>query len=141
MVGEYPNLEISQMVSSAVSSPGETLTYTINYKNTGNVTATGVFITSSIPNLTSVVSGSISDGGVISGSSILWYIGNIEPGSQSSVSFSAKISQIAQYGDVIINNASITGNQTGSTAATPVYTLISQGSASLSITKKAMHKH
>lgn len=137
IVGENPRLEISQIVSSTISSPGETLTYSINYRNTGNASASGVFITSSIPNLTAVLPDTISNSGTIRDNSVLWYIGNIEPGQQGFVSFNVKISEIAELGNIIVNNVSINSNEIGSIAANTVYTLVSQSSASLSITKKA----
>jgi len=136
-VGQNPNLEISQSVSSTVSSPGDTLTYVIEYKNTGNSTATGVFITNPLPALTGVIPGTITNNGTIINNSIVWYIGDLQPQQQGSVSFSVTISPVAEYGSIITNNVSISSNQQGSIFAIPVSTLIAEGAASISITKNA----
>jgi uncharacterized repeat protein (TIGR01451 family) len=48
-VQSAPDLHLSKTVSAAVIQPGDTLTYTIWYSNTGNSPASGVIITDTLP--------------------------------------------------------------------------------------------
>ncbi|HNS33246.1 MAG TPA: SdrD B-like domain-containing protein, partial [bacterium] len=134
-VGEFPNTVISQSVSSTASLPGGTLVYTIQYGNMGNRTATGVFITNMLPDGTALVDGSITGGGLENNRLITWYVGDMAPGSQGTVSFSVTISNLAQAGDIIVNTPAINSTGQGSVAAEPVYTEITESLASFEIKK------
>lgn len=70
-------------------SPGETITYTIAYENSGDAPATGFVITDVVSSFLGGVSP--STGGVFDSatSTITWLIGDVAPGSTGSVFFSA----------------------------------------------------
>ena len=40
-----PNLQISKTVTPTIATPGQAITYTLTFSNSGNFTATGVVIT------------------------------------------------------------------------------------------------
>ncbi len=58
----YPNLGITKSVNPTTASPGDTITYTLTFSNSGSYTATGVIITDSIP--VSVTTSSVISSGV-----------------------------------------------------------------------------
>jgi len=124
LVGESPNTGITQAVSTAITVPEGIVTYTITYNNTGNEDATGVYITNRVPELTSLIEGSITGGGTVSGDFITWYIGTLESGSGGTVSFSVRVSPLAGEGDTITNSPVINSVQQGSVASEPVYTIV-----------------
>lgn len=69
---------------------GSTLTYTVNWSNDTGATAT-VVITDDIPEKTTLVDGSISDPGTVSGSTITWNLGEKESGDSGSVTFQVTV--------------------------------------------------
>lgn len=76
----------------------EIVTYTLKASNTGEYKAENVIITDEIPAGTTLVEGSISDGGTRSGNVITWKLGNIEPGEAhaKSVTFQVKLNKISE---------------------------------------------
>ena len=52
-----PGLSLVKSVDKSSAAPGDTITYTINYSNSGNGNATYVFILESIPDNTDYVTG------------------------------------------------------------------------------------
>lgn len=135
VVGESPNICISQTVSTTISAPGGILTYTIKYGNSGNTTAHGVFIRNEIPAGTSIVEDSITGSGILSNNAITWFIGELQPGETGSVSFSVRVSTLAKKGDIITNSPVINSIEQSSKICSSVYTIISDGEASIEITK------
>ena len=89
-------LRITQSASQNNVEAGDSLTYTINYQNTGTATATGVVITNDLlPDLSFVsCTGSCSN----SGQNITWNLPNIPAGSSGSVSFTANVSASVAIG-------------------------------------------
>ena len=70
-----PLLGISGGGSPDPVDAGGTLTYTLDYGNTGNADATGVVISDTVPANTTFVSATA--GGVLSGSTVTWSVGNL----------------------------------------------------------------
>jgi uncharacterized repeat protein (TIGR01451 family) len=96
----------------AVVGPGNTITYTLSYANTGPVAASGVVITDTYaaPSV-SVVPGSISDSGTLVGTNqITWNIGTIAAGGSGSQSFTVTVITVPGTG-VIPNVASLDANE------------------------------
>lgn len=71
--------------ASAVS--GGTVTFTIQYQNTSSGAASNVVITDVVPTGSTLVSGSISNGGTASGNTITWNLGTVAANASGSVSF------------------------------------------------------
>ncbi len=88
---------------------GQTITFTINYKNTG-APATGVvikdFVSSFFENIKP------SSGGNVSGNTIIWNIGDVDSGQGGSVSFTARVKIGTPIGTRIQNYAEIDSNET-----------------------------
>ncbi len=67
------------------------VTYTLKVKNEGTESADNLVITDVIPKGLTLVSGSITDGGVHSNGVITWNIGNLVAGAQKEVSFTVTV--------------------------------------------------
>ncbi len=105
--GHDPNAKSVDFPGGVI--PGQTLTYTIEYENTGLGTAYNVFILDELdPNLdeSSLV---INDGGIYTDSIRLleWFIGTVPPGGQGSVTFSVNVKDGLTNGTAITNFANI----------------------------------
>ena len=99
-------------VDETTAEPGDTLTFTIYYKNTGNMDATDVVITDVVDdNLTNVIA---QDGGIYDAvtRTITWDIGTVEADTGGSVSFTADIVSPLDDGTIIENTATIDSEQT-----------------------------
>lgn len=106
----------TKSVNTLYASVGETLTYTIVLRNTGNVSSTNVTILDTIPTGSSFVSDSLKVNGVtIPGANPQpptgTNIGYIDPGSTSTVTFNVLVSTIPSPSR-IVNNSSITYDYT-----------------------------
>ncbi len=71
------DLIIAKTDGGASGVPGGLVTYTVTISNTGNVAATGVVITDTLPSFTSFVSA--SNGGSALGGTVTWAVGSLAP--------------------------------------------------------------
>jgi len=78
--------------ASGQSYVGGRITYTLAYRNDGATVAHAIVITDSLPAHTTLVSGSITGGGVESGGIITWTLPDVAPGNGGQVSFAVDIS-------------------------------------------------
>ncbi|MCX6032418.1 MAG: carboxypeptidase regulatory-like domain-containing protein [Chloroflexi bacterium] len=67
--------------------PGQPVTYTIQWSNTGDVTASSAIVTDTLPANTTLVAGSITGGGTESGGVITWNLGDKTASASGTVSF------------------------------------------------------
>lgn len=105
-----PVLSISKSANPASGSsvnPGDEITYTLTYANTGDDAAHNVVITDNVPANTTWVSG-----GTLIGGSVNFAIGEVAAGTSSSVSFKAKVNTPLANGTVISNYGIIDSDQT-----------------------------
>lgn len=82
-----PALTLTKSASPASANSGQTVTFTINYQNTSSSNATNAVITDVVPAGSTLVSGSISNGGTVSGNTITWNLGTVAGNAAGSVSF------------------------------------------------------
>ncbi|HET6454112.1 MAG TPA: DNRLRE domain-containing protein [Armatimonadota bacterium] len=83
-----PNISLSLTVDKAEAKPGETLTYTITYRNTGAGPASSVAITCPLPQFTTYLSGGAYDSAA---KSVKWTIPSVPSGGNGSLAFSVKV--------------------------------------------------
>jgi uncharacterized repeat protein (TIGR01451 family) len=102
-----PVLRIQKSVDKQEASPGDILTYTISYSNTGFSDAQNAVITDTIPANTSYVSG-----GTLSGTKVTWNLGTLAMGETGSVTLRVKVNSPLDNGTIIRNIAAITSDQT-----------------------------
>jgi uncharacterized repeat protein (TIGR01451 family) len=95
--------------SGTTVSVGQTITYTIDYINSGKVDATGVTITDLVhKRLTELTV--LSGNGTLAGNKLTWSVEKVTAGSGGSVGFSAKVATSTQTG-AITNSAMILSNE------------------------------
>lgn len=81
------SITLTKSASVANAESGNTVTFTIQYQNTGTGNASNVTITDVVPAGSTLVTGSITGGGTLSGGTITWPIGSVASGGSGSVSF------------------------------------------------------
>ena len=88
-----PNIALSLAVDKAEACPGDVLTYTLTYENTGDGDAKSVTITNPVPAYTAYVSGSASSGGTYDSVNrvVKWTIPTIAPGGSGTLAFQVKV--------------------------------------------------
>ncbi len=90
------------------------ITYTITLQNSGGITATGVTITSTIPNSTTYKSG-----GSFDGANIVWTGLTVAGNSSISISFQVDVTGVITTGDKLINTISAGSAEGATTALAP----------------------
>ena len=96
---------------------GQSVTYTINYANSGQTTLTGVVITDFLP--TGSIFVSASEVGVLMGDiSVAWEIGNLEPGKSGVVNVVVHIPSDSTEGSIYCNTVVIDSNETEAVCVT-----------------------
>ncbi|TXL03272.1 IPTL-CTERM sorting domain-containing protein, partial [Methylococcaceae bacterium CS1] len=109
----HPLLELNKTAALPHVSPGDELTYTIEYKNSGTDQATGVTLEDHIPGGVAFVSA--TGGGTLSNGIVSWAIGIMPAGAPAgSVTIKVKINDPLPNGTVIHNPASMNSTETGS---------------------------
>ena len=99
-------------VNATTAEPGDTLSFTIYYKNTGNMDATNVTITDVVDaNLEYVIP---QDGGTYDGGTdtITWNIGPVAVNASGTVHFTADIVSPLDDGTIIYNTGTIDSDET-----------------------------
>ncbi len=123
-VGFAPNLSITKSAVQGTVTPGGTITYTIDYKNSGNQTASFVSIGDTLPAGTTYVDGSSTADVTVKGGLLSWSIGSIPAGVQGSVTFQVTISPAASEGDMVRNTAALTSKEGGTISSNTVATAV-----------------
>jgi len=109
--------------------PGEVLSYTLTVRNDGIVSETGITVTDPIPANLSIVPGSVTSAGGLSGSfsagqnAVTWS-GSLAAGASAVVSFQARINPLAAAGTAIENVARYESNETESFESNAVVTTV-----------------
>jgi len=109
-VGTGPALELTKTASSDPVEPGDTLVYTIEYKNVGNSPATSVILEDDLPPGVSVISS--TQGGVDSGGKVIWHLGSLPAGASGSVAITVAINTSVTDGTILHNAATIDSSET-----------------------------
>jgi uncharacterized repeat protein (TIGR01451 family) len=82
-----PVLNVSKRASAMLVRAGERITYTVAYGVQGDAIAPGVVVTDAVPANATIVSGSITGGGTLSGGIVTWNLGDLPPGTAGNVSY------------------------------------------------------
>jgi uncharacterized repeat protein (TIGR01451 family) len=146
----YPslsNLAISKSVSPASAAPGQEITYTVTFSNTGSGVATNVILTDVIP--VSLTAASVTSSGVAitdtgANPSFVWDVQNLVPGQGGRITITARISPNLSSNTSFSNSATITGtgdltpsNNTASAGVTVNVPTIAFSNAAYSVNEGA----
>jgi len=122
-VTSSPTLTLTATDAPDPVSAGANITYTLPYGNTGNMNASSVVITDSVPANTTFVSA--TGGGTQSGGVVTWNIGALNAGASGSVQLVVKVANPLANGTVITNgSASIDSAQTAPAGAAATTTTV-----------------
>jgi uncharacterized repeat protein (TIGR01451 family) len=104
-----PFLEIDKTADSLVAYPGDTVTYNINVRNSGSVTAADVIIFDPIPEHTAYVPGSVGPIGIYNNglNRVDWNVGDLEAGENIDLYFKVVLADNLTAGEIITNIGSI----------------------------------
>src|SRR4029077_14525592 len=123
-VSSAPVLTVSKTDSPDPVNAGSNITYTISYSNTGNMNATGVVISDTVPANSSFVSA--TGGGTLAAGVVTWNIGNLAAGASASVQLVVTVASPLNNGTVITNGTySIDSNETGTVNGASITTTVS----------------
>jgi uncharacterized repeat protein (TIGR01451 family) len=103
LLGFCPQLGLQKEADKTEVGPGDTITYTLTYSNTGDGPATNVTINEPIPAGTEFVS--CTGGCTVSSGSASWSIGTVPPGGGGSVTLTVRV--LPDAGCEICNVATI----------------------------------
>jgi uncharacterized repeat protein (TIGR01451 family) len=110
-----------------LAAPGQTIEYTVEWENEGKGTAYGVYVESYLPPELDASTLEIGGNGVYFPGSrtLMWQIGELEPGAGDSVTFTVQVPTSAVSGTVMVAEATVFFPSVPETTPTnPVVTLI-----------------
>ena len=132
-VPAMPALSISKTASPDPVAAGGEITYTLNFENVGDVSATSVVVSDTIPANTTFVSA--SGGGSPDPGAVHWNLGTVPAGSSGVLQLVVRVTSPLPTGTTITNDAySIDSGETAPVTGTPVTTTVVSAPA-LSISK------
>ena len=108
-VGAHSDLLITKMVAEDVSAIGDTVHYTINLYNTGNIPSTETIINDELPEHISFVSA--SHAGAFMDGIVSWNVGEMMPGDSINVSLDVKVDASMPANTDLTNTASVENAQ------------------------------
>jgi uncharacterized repeat protein (TIGR01451 family) len=127
-----PSLSLTKSASPTLALAGKVLTYTIVVANSGGADATSVTITDTVPDNTTYIPGSASDGGALEGSDVKWAGLTIAQGTSMTRTSQVTVGIIPD-GSTITNTAFVSSAEKASSSHTITTTV--SNPPDLSITK------
>lgn len=135
VVTAAPKMNVTKAVDKATASPGDLLTYTLAYSNTGNANATGVVVGDAVPARTTFVGASASCS-LVAGQ-VSCAVGTVLAGGTGSVSFVVQLDAVFPSGSTTVYNTGvISSSLTPPTQSNTVETVVSAAPV-LSLSKTA----
>ncbi len=101
-----PVMEIEKTASVATAEPGQTVIYTITYRNIGDGNAKNVWVNDTLPSGIDFASSSPAPTS-ISGQNIVWYFNNVNHGTTNSITLTTRVNSTAADSSVLTNTASL----------------------------------
>jgi uncharacterized repeat protein (TIGR01451 family) len=111
--------------SGGTVQPGDSVTYTLAYANTGTADATGALTSDTLPADTTFVSASAGGLYDAATNTVSWVLATISPGTSGSVSFVVQVANTATDGEVISNVGAISAAGVAPVSSNPVTLTVS----------------
>lgn len=118
-----PNLTLAKSslpASGGTVQPGDSITYTLAYANTGTGAANGALTSDPLPADTTFVSATSGGSYDAATNTVSWALGTISPGASGSVSFVVQVAKTATDGEVITNVGSLAAAGVAAVSSNPV---------------------
>ncbi len=121
------DLAVSKTVTPSLAAPGQTVTYTLNFANSGGFTATNVVLNDNVP--AQLVSVSFANSGstitATPGITYSWHVANLAPGAGGVITLTGQVDPNLVVPTTFTNTATITSTAfeitgTNNTASVPV---------------------
>ncbi len=120
-----PVMHIEKSGDPDTVEAGATLTYTLTYSNTGNLTATNVIITDTLDPNTSFVSATLTPIGGLPNAPV-WSVGSIAPGEIGQITLTVAVGRPLPNNTILTNTAWLDTQQTAPVSATSQTTVSSR---------------
>lgn len=116
-----PALSITKLAPQTAHA-GDVVEYTLVVSNTSPVVAHNTVVTDTLYSGVDYVPGSISDGGLVSGSTLIWQVGDLAAGQSTTRRFKAQVSIPPDFGDYDLDGKARIYNEAAASAerAAPV---------------------
>ena len=101
-----PLVAVAKTASRAVAAPGETITYSVFYNNTGTGMASFVWVNDTLPAGVVYVSSSVPYA-TLAGSTYGWLFTNVMPGTSNAFSVTVQVTAAASDGQILGNTVSL----------------------------------
>ncbi|MFO7618579.1 MAG: lamin tail domain-containing protein, partial [Thermoplasmata archaeon] len=103
---KMPVMDIEKAVTPPTAEPGQTVTYTITYSNTGDGNAKDVWVNDTLPASVDLVS-AIPAPTSVSGQDLVWFFNTVGHGTTNYISITAKVNDLPADGEVVTNAATL----------------------------------
>jgi uncharacterized repeat protein (TIGR01451 family) len=101
-----PIMNVEKTATPTTAEPGQTITYTIWYNNTGDGNAKSIWVNDTLPAGVDYVSASPAPAS-ISGQTVGWFFGNVVHDTINSITLTVRMNSLPYDGDVLINAVSL----------------------------------
>jgi uncharacterized repeat protein (TIGR01451 family) len=124
-----PNVTVSKMPSASAVRAGDPITYDVTIRNTGNASATGVFVSDTI-DADTVLVWVVPTPDTNNGSTFTYDLGTLAPGASFSYQSQVQVRSGTPAGTTIENTVRVTGNNFGQVTATSAAIVVAPGAGS-----------
>lgn len=127
-----PVLKLVNGMNSVAAEPGATLTYSVQFMNSGTSAVSNAVMTDALPAGTTPAAASVTIDGVaapantvsVKGQTLAVTIASIAGGAQEVIAFTASVDASSERGTTVVNSVSIASAQTATQQSTPASVLI-----------------
>ncbi len=128
-------LEVTAFAGRATAEPGDVVTYTVFYRNSGSGPITAPTLTATVPTGTTLVAGSATAGATPVGQTLTLVLPDLAPGAQGALTFNALVT--ANIGATLTGSASMVGANASACPASAPYDNVRVTGPGLHIVKQA----
>jgi len=115
-VVDVPILLLAKSVDRSTAAVGDTVTFTVSYRNSGNGPLTGVAVVDTLP--AGLEATAASEGGTIStdGATVTWALADIAAGAEGTLTVNVTVTQALT--DEVVNSVTLSSNELPDETAT-----------------------
>ena len=99
-----PTARITKEASRETADHGDTILYTLNLENWGSIALTGLVMSDTIPSNSTLVPGSITDGGIVEDGAVYWDGIDLPVGESVPRQFAVSVNEDAPYSKILVQD-------------------------------------